>query len=168
MILPIFPADLERHRGMKRAARFLIKTWPGLKPIMHTQALELLAKGLGYRSYSHATQLASSWTDARPDIDINLIEWNLSHVLSDEFRKPGKPNVSINLGNLFAYIQTIPLHHLTVFKRFPELLERRHSFQLPPHDAKSPFGRYQHSAVIPLAGDWRTHDNVDSDESGQP
>ncbi|MFG6206083.1 hypothetical protein [Pseudomonas retamae] len=108
MILPLFPADLERLRGMKKAARFLTKTWPGLKPIMHTQALELLAKGLGYRSYNHATQLASSSTDARPDIDINLIEWSLSHVLSDEFRKPGKPNVSINLGNLFAYIQTIP------------------------------------------------------------
>ena len=168
MILPVFPTDLERHTGLKKAARVLFKTWPGVKPISHTQALDILAEGLGYQSYHHAKKLTSSWTDARPDIDINLIEWSLSLVLSDQFQKPGKPSVSINLGNLFAYIQTIPLQHLTVFKRFPELLERRHSFQLPPHDAQSPFGRYQHSAVIPLAGDWRTHDNDDSDESGQP
>lgn len=167
MILPIFPADLERHRGMKSVARFLSKTWPGLNPIVHSQALEIFAKGLGYRSYHHVTQLASSWTDARPDIDITLIEWNLSHVLSDEFRAPGNPSVSINLGNLFAYIQTLPLHHLTVFKRFPELLERKHSFQLLLHDTQSPFGRYQHSAVIPLSGDWRISENDDSDEPGR-
>ncbi|MNC06848.1 hypothetical protein D3C81_921350 [compost metagenome] len=168
MILPIFPADLESHTGMKKASRFLFETWPGLKPITHTQALGLLAKGLGYRSYHHTKQLASSWTDARPEIDIDSIEWNVSHVLSDEFLAPGNPSASINLGNLFAYIQTIPLHHLTVFMRFPELLERKHSFQLPPHDAQSPFGRYQHSAVIPLSGDWRISDNDDSDEPGQP
>ena len=168
MILPIFPADLDRHTGMKKAARFLFKTWPGLKPIMHTQALELLAKGLGYRSYHHVKQLALSWTDTRPGIDIDSIEWNLSHVLSDEFLAPGNPSVSINLGNLLAYIQTIPLHHLTVFKRFPELLERKHSFQLPPRDTKSPFGRYQQSAVIPLTGNWQISENDDSDESGLP
>ena len=166
MILPIFPADLERKTGMKSAARFLFKTWPGVKPIMHTQALNLLAKGLGYDSYHHAKKLASSWTDARPDIDIHSIEWNLSRVLSEEFQASDNPRVFIDLGNLHAYIQTISLHHLTVFKRFPELLEREHWFRLPPHDEQSPFGRYQHSPVIPLETNWRISENNGSDEPG--
>jgi len=167
MIVPVFPADLDRNTGMKKAARFLFKTWPGVKPILRTQALDILARGLGYESYHHVTKLASSWTEARPDIDIHSIEWNLSDVLSEEFRAPGNPKVTINLGNLLTYIQTIPLHHLTVFKNFPELLEGRHSFPLLPYDKQSPFGRFQHSPVIPLEGDWRISNNKESKDSGQ-
>ncbi|CRM89523.1 hypothetical protein [Pseudomonas sp. 22 E 5] len=77
MILPVFPVDLERHTGLKKAARVLFKTWPGLKPINHSQALSILAKGLGYKSYHHAKELSSSWPDARPGIEINAVEWNI-------------------------------------------------------------------------------------------
>ena len=167
MIVPVFPTDLEHNAGIKKASRFLFKTWPGAKPILRTQALDILAKGLGYESYHHVRQLASSWTDTRPDIDIHMIEWNLSDVLSEEFRAPGNPSVTINLGNLLTYIQTIPLHHLTVFKHFPELLEGRHSFPLLPYDKQSPFGRFQHSPVIPLEGDWRISNNQESEDPGQ-
>lgn len=164
MILPVFPTDLERHTGLKKAARALFKTWPGVKPISHTQALDILAEGLGYQSYHHAKKLTSSWSDARPDIDINSIEWNISRVMSGEFQAPGNPSVSINLGNLLAYIQTLPLHHLRIFKLYPELLEGKNSFPLLPHDPQSPFGRFQHSPIIPLGGDWRIYDNDDSDQ----
>ncbi|WP_349970028.1 hypothetical protein [Pseudomonas caspiana] len=167
MIVPVFPADLERNSGMKRAARFLFKTWPGAVPIKHTEALDILARGLGYQSYHDVTKQGSSWTEARPDIDIHSIEWNLSRVLSEEFQAPGNPGVTINLGNLLAYIQTIPLHHLTVFKRFPELLEGRHSFPLLPYDKQSPFGRFQHSPVVPHDDDWRILDS-DDDERVKP
>ena len=89
MILPVFPTDLEHHTGLKKAARVLFKTWPGVKLISHTQALDILAEGLGYQSYHHAKKLTSSWSDARPDIDINSIEWNISRVMSGECsRKP--------------------------------------------------------------------------------
>lgn len=165
MILPIFPSDLERHSGMKKAARFLFKTWPGVKPITHAQALDLLAKGLGYQSYHDVTKQESSWTEARPDVDINVIDWNLSHAMSDELQAPGNPRVGINLGNLLAYIQTIPLHHLTIFKLYPELLEGRNSFPLLPYDAQSVFGRFQHSPVFHLEGYWRIPDD---DEGGEP
>ena len=167
MIVPIFPSDLERNSGMKRVARFLLRTWPGVEPIPHTQSLAILARGLGYQGYYHVTKLAPSWAEARPDIDIHSIEWNLSRVLSEEFQAPGNPGVTINLGNLLAYIQTIPLHHLTVFKRFPELLEGRHSFPLLPYDKQSPFGRFQHSPVVPHEADWRISDDDDS-ELGKP
>jgi hypothetical protein len=167
MIIPVFPADLERNTGMKKAARFLFKNWPGVKPILRTQSLDILAKGLGFESYHHVRKLASSWNDSRPDVDIHSIEWNLSKVLSEEFRAPGNPGVTINLGNLLAYIQTIPLHHLTVFKRFPELLDGRHSFPLLPYDKQSPFGRFQHSPVVPHEADWRIPDYDESEEPGQ-
>ncbi|KMN02488.1 hypothetical protein TU76_01495 [Pseudomonas psychrophila] len=98
---------------MKSAARFLFKTWPGVRPVMHTQALDLLAKELGYDSYHHAKKLAPSWTDARPAIDIHSIEWNLSRVLSEEFQASDNPSVCIELGNLLDYIQTIVLQPLT-------------------------------------------------------
>lgn len=166
MIVPIFSVDLERKTGMKNAARFLLKTWPGVKPVTHMKALDLLAKGLGYDSYHHVMKLASSWTEARPDIDIHSIEWNLSRVLSEEFQASDNPRVFIELGNLHIYIQAIPLHHLTVFKRFPELLEREHWFPRRPHDEQSPFGRYQHSPVIPLEGNWRIPENSGSNEPG--
>jgi hypothetical protein len=78
MIVPVFPVDLERNSGMKRVARVLFKTWPGVESITHTQSLAILAKGLGYQGYHHVTKLAPSWTDERPDIDIHSIEWNLS------------------------------------------------------------------------------------------
>lgn len=158
MIVPVFLADLEHNTGIKKVARFLFTTWPGVKPILRTQALDVLAKSLGYENYYHVTKLASAWTEACADVEIHTIEWNLSKVLSDEIKAPGNPNVIINLGNLLAYIQTIPLHHLTVFKRFPELLERKHSYPMLPLDAKSPFGRFQHSAVIPLEDDWLISD----------
>jgi hypothetical protein len=84
--------------------------------------------------------------------------------LREEFQGPEKPGVTINLGNLIAYIQTIPLHHLMVFKRYPELLKGRHSFPLLPYDKQSPFGRFQHSPVVPHETDWRI---LDSDEGEQ-
>jgi hypothetical protein len=167
MKVPIFPADLERNTGVKRAARFLFKTWPGAKPIIHTEALDILARGLGYQNYHEVTKQGLSWTEARPDLDINVIDWNISHAMSDELQAPGNPRVSINLGNLLAYIQTIPLHHLTIFKLYPELQEGRNSFPLLPYDAQSAFGRFQHSPVIPLEGDWRIPDDDEGGEPGQ-
>lgn len=167
MIVPVFPVDLERNSGMKRVARVFFKTWLGVQPITHTQSLATLARGLGYQGYYHVATLAPSWTEARPELDIHSIEWNLSRVLSEEFQALGRPGVTINQGNLLAYIQTIPLHHLTVFKRFPELLDGRHSSPLQPYDEQSPFGRFQHSPVIPHEDDWRISDDDDS-ELGKP
>ena len=164
MILPVFPTDIERHSGLKKAARVLFKTWPGLKPIHHSQALNILAKGLGYQSYHHAKELSSSWPDARPGIEINAVEWNISEAMTAELQAPGNPKVGINLGNLLAYIQTLPLHHLRIFKIYPELLDGRNSFPLHPHDPQSPFGKFQYSPVFPLEDGWQIFDNDDIDQ----
>ncbi|POF88364.1 tyrosine-type recombinase/integrase [Pseudomonas putida] len=51
MRVPVHPNDLLRNTGLKKIAKELQKQWCGPSPLAYTPALNLLAKGLGYKSY---------------------------------------------------------------------------------------------------------------------
>jgi len=51
MRVPVHPNELLRNRGLKKLAKDLQKHWCGPSPLAHTSALNLIAKGFGYKSY---------------------------------------------------------------------------------------------------------------------
>ncbi|AUA33475.1 hypothetical protein CWR53_13175 [Pseudomonas sp. SGAir0191] len=63
MRVPVHPNDLLRNTGLKKIAKDLQKQWCGSSPLAYTSALELLAKGLGYKDYQ---DLAASATEQMP------------------------------------------------------------------------------------------------------
>lgn len=63
MRVPVHPNDLLRNTGLKKIAKELQTQWCGSSPLAYTSALELLAKGLGYKDYQ---DLAASATEQMP------------------------------------------------------------------------------------------------------
>ncbi|MFK3919157.1 hypothetical protein [Pseudomonas fulva] len=60
MRVPLYDHDLETKGGFKRIAKKLQKNWPHSEPIKLTNAMEILARALGYQSYFHAHRSVNS------------------------------------------------------------------------------------------------------------
>jgi integrase len=113
MLFPIYTFDLTPKRRFKRIATVLRRHWPIANDISHMTALEILARGLGYRDFHDVSKYAKNCSPDAPVPTLPEVRDNVSTAIFQHLKSSN--SLGIDDRDIDRLVLRLPLHELLAF-----------------------------------------------------